>query len=244
MNSKKYLLLIGMLSVGLIVEAGILIYSCSTSSERPPLPPENTMEKTIDDRPRETPGEASARREIRELKREIAALKMKSQLQSSNTASSDKEADNGSEKISPDLRKPVLTQDEAVNERFNGEQVDRKWAAEIEDRLDELFDDELLRNSRIEYLECRSTLCKLNVTHPTKADQEAFLGRMETDSPQFQEVGITPYWNEEDGYGADCYIIRKGAPILSAGQGRTSVIDEIQKKLRNGQVVPQTPNGS
>lgn len=238
MKSKKVLLLIGMLSLGFIVEAGILVHSCSTSKKTTSLS-DDSMERPPKALSDEIFDEMTARREIRELRREVASLKMKMQIMDNKTIGANEGKDHGLAANADNSDNSMFTQDEAVMERFEREPVDEVWKAEVHKRIQAFLGHESLRNSHIDNFECRSTLCKMNVVHQTQADQDVFLGLMETDSPQFQEVGITPYGNEADGYGSNCYIVRKGAPILSAGQGRTSLVDEIQNKLRNGQVIPQ-----
>lgn len=66
---------------------------------------------------------------------------------------------------------------EAIEATLRGEAIDATWAAQATDAVEQAFEDKALEGSVLDALECRSTLCRVEVTHPNPTARADFMLR-------------------------------------------------------------------
>ncbi len=66
---------------------------------------------------------------------------------------------------------------EAIEATLRGEAIDATWAAQATDAIEQTLEDKALEGSVLHALECRSTLCRVEVTHPNPTARADFMLR-------------------------------------------------------------------
>ncbi|MBN9688031.1 MULTISPECIES: hypothetical protein [unclassified Corallococcus] len=78
----------------------------------------------------------------------------------------------------PPIRPPPASFEQSrtrVSDAFAAEPVDGDWSARASKTLDDAFRAHLPGTSRVKSLECRATLCRVELVHRAQADHGAFL---------------------------------------------------------------------
>lgn len=68
----------------------------------------------------------------------------------------------------------MLEQMEVIERNFQAEDSDDDWSIMAENRLDDAFDDQELSSHFLQSVECRTSLCKMEILHDVGADMTDF----------------------------------------------------------------------
>ncbi len=111
---------------------------------------------------------------------------------------------------------------EALNRVFQGEVVDAAWAGPMQTRLRNSFDAASPAGSMLVDAACRSSLCRVEVTHVNEAAQERFVAAL---APQglFANDGVrgaVQHKAEGQGLRSVYFIAREGKDLSALAAGR------------------------
>jgi len=100
-----------------------------------------------------------------------------------------------------------------LQEQFYAEPYDEMWAAETEQQLMNLFFKEPLTGNQLVEAACRSTFCRIDISHADTEAEEGFLAAF-VESGQFVDDGEQGYYHRESDVngviGTVFYYARKG----------------------------------
>ena len=210
----------GLLAVALLAPlCGYLVLNAQAAHVRTP-PRERENPSGMAASPGQAHGQdsrvAANRRALRSLNSRISELEGQLRDRPADDESADEQAED--ELMGED---PARTGDAAAAgartyERFqttlDEEPIDGAWARESEAEVRAAFDTDVLRGERVESFSCRSTVCKLEISHSTQdpsASREAFL-----DATAHSEAFGGAWWKlheAEDGHvRTTLFMMRKG----------------------------------
>ncbi|WP_437677062.1 hypothetical protein [Sorangium sp. So ce131] len=101
-----------------------------------------------------------------------------------------------------------------VEALYSGEAVDRSWAASAEQRLDEGLRRYFGEGSRMVSVDCRTSLCKVNVFHQGLSEQTAFVEKAFRANDYWP--GARMAWRQAHPDGSvtsELYFVKDGEPL-------------------------------
>ncbi|WP_437597606.1 hypothetical protein WMF28_33540 [Sorangium sp. So ce590] len=101
-----------------------------------------------------------------------------------------------------------------VEALYSGEPVDRSWAASAEQRLDEGLRSYFGKGSRMLSVDCRTSLCKVNVSHQGLSEQIAFVEQAFRANDYWP--GARMAWRQQNPDGSvtsELYFVKDGEPL-------------------------------
>lgn len=146
----------------------------------------------------------SLRREIEDLKQEVQEIR--------STLTVTKMPENADTDVLDAPEGPLETTIETYRRRMNEEVVDRNWAPKMENRIVEALEREVFRGTRLKTVVCRSSVCELTVEHDSEADQIHFSDTFALEGVNSSGGTITPYGNEQEGWGSTGFVERPAPP--------------------------------
>lgn len=93
---------------------------------------------------------------------------------------------------------------------------DSAWARPTEQRIHDAMLDESLRESSLQSVRCRSSVCEVMVSHLTADAQTMFDERFATLGPETSEAMYQPRVDADGKLSTVCYLARPGQPATFA----------------------------
>jgi hypothetical protein len=120
--------------------------------------------------------------------------------------------------VSPEERQAQLAEEKRrIQERIRflestlaRETLDRGWAADAERAMLEVMESAEIAGSRIEELECRSTLCRAEVSHATSRDFDGFSERFLSSLPQLPRGFLHKLSGDDEPVRSVLFMAREG----------------------------------
>lgn len=102
---------------------------------------------------------------------------------------------------------------DALDDQLTGEGRDATWSGETERALADVFADEIFPGSHLDDAECRSTVCRLRVSHDDDDVRQGFLAEIPS-GPPFDGEG---YFHKPEGSQETVvYLVRRGHTLPPA----------------------------
>jgi hypothetical protein len=118
---------------------------------------------------------ASMQEQLTELHEELIELQLDTDRNGSRHSVLSTESDDEPIIVSEaEQERIMLEQMDAIENDFQSEEFDDDWSIMAEDRIIEVFDNPNLSSHYLQSMECRSSLCKLEVSHDQSADMTDF----------------------------------------------------------------------
>jgi len=100
---------------------------------------------------------------------------------------------------------------EAIEATLRGEAIDATWAAQATDAIEQALEDKALEGSVLDALECRSTLCRVEVTHPNPIARADFMLRFPMKVGQvLPSMTVRPIEGDDGSSTSSIYLAREG----------------------------------
>jgi hypothetical protein len=166
--------------------AGLIWWASSSTSKVEPGRIGTPRALSVAPGPAPSPSSDSSLKEIRGLEARLARL----ETQVQHPAPTNEDTPVGERESTPRAPPPPVDPRVAADRlaatydaALAAESVDREWGAAMRTRLDEFFASDMAAGSSLQRVDCRLTMCRVEVTSQSMASREAFTQTMSHMSP-------------------------------------------------------------
>ena len=211
--SSIALLIIVVVAIGYAMRTAS-VTSAPSSSERTPEEP-RAMTRTPEKK--DALEKAVQNLKLNQLEQRVSALEVNDDTQDSNRVRAVRV--DGERAVS----KKRMTSAEKVEQRrltfetaFEEELPDRDWAKETESEIRSAAQNDRFSGSEVLDVTCKSTVCRMTVSHEDEASLHAFVEQFDFYAPPTQESWHDTTGNEHDGFTTTYYSVKKGHYITAS----------------------------
>ena len=147
----------------------------------------------------------------RELERSMLALE--DQAEALEPAGA---AEQGLQEQQRAVRPPETADEEAsrLDAQLESEQPDPNWAPGFERGVVAAFSSEVLKDSRVQEIECGATLCRMEVAHDTQQAHDTFDISFPEAAPDHEAAFFRRFGDEQTGFTTVAFLARTGSGSL------------------------------